>query len=256
MAEVTVIKMPIYYKCNMKPHEHLLAYIIFSVIASVVVYLFYHLLFISVVMGFLLGIYLERMYADSTVHKRQHNLRLQFRTFLESMSVATRAGSSPTQAIDSAYDDLKVSYRPDADIIIEVENIIRQYKQGGVPLPVLLRDLADRSDLEDVASFASIYEVIDGKSNRIGDILSETSEIIGDKIEIEQEIETTIQSAKSETNMMLIMPIIMVVMMSAMGGDLMSSLFETWSGHLAATAALVLFVISYIMSSKISNINV
>ena len=92
------------------------------------------------------------------------------------------------------------------------------YKQGGVPLKVLFSDLAERSTLEDVHSFASIYSVIEGKNDRIGDILTETAEIIGEKIEIEQEIETTITSAKSETYMMLVLPILLVVAMSAMGG--------------------------------------
>ena len=248
--------MPIYYKCNMSKLHHIIAYIICSIICTVIVYLFYHLVFISVVIGFLLGIYLERLYANSTVRKRQRNLRLQFRMFLESMSVACRAGGSIVQALESALDDLRVTYRANADIVLEVENIIKQYNNAGIKLHVLFNDLADRSDLEDVRSFATIYEVIEGRSDRVGDILTETADIIGDKIEIEQEIETVITSAKSETNTMLILPIIMVVMMGSMGGELMGSLFETAAGHLSATAALVCFAVSYVIASKVSNIDV
>ena len=65
-----VIIMPIYYKCALKPYMHILAYIVCSLIASVVMYIFYHLIFVSLVLGFLLGIYLERMYAASTVKRR------------------------------------------------------------------------------------------------------------------------------------------------------------------------------------------
>ncbi|MBQ2708354.1 MAG: pilus assembly protein TadB, partial [Clostridia bacterium] len=88
-----------------------------------------------------------------------------------------------------------------------------------------------------------------------GDILTQTAEIIGDKIEIEQEIETTITGAKSETYMMLVLPILLVVAMSAMGGELMSSLFEFPRGTMAATAALVLFAVSYVIAVKVSDIN-
>ena len=247
--------MPNYDRCYMSPVQHLAVYLASSAVAAVLVYLFYHILILSVVLGLLLGIYLEKMFADGVVSRRRRNLRLQFRTFLESMSVATRAGSTEVHAIESALDDLRVSYKPDADIVQEVEHILRSYKNGGIPLKYLFSDFAERSGLEDVRSFAAIYNVIEGKNDRIGDILTQTAEIIGDKIEIEQEIETTITGAKSETYMMLVLPILLVVAMSAMGGELMSSLFEFPRGTMAATAALVLFAVSYVIAVKVSDIN-
>ena len=247
--------MTLYYKCNMTPIQHILAYIVSTLAASAVVYIFYHLLLLSLIIGALIGVYLEKMYADSTIQRRQRNLRLQFRTFLESMSVATRAGNTEIKAMESALSDLMVSYRPDADIVVEIKNILISYKNGGIQLRTLFDDLADRSDLEDIRSFASIYDVIEGRNDRIGSVLADTSEIIGDKIEIEQEIETTITSAKSETTMMLILPIIIVLCMSLMGGELMSSLYSP-SGYLASTIALILFIVSYIIAVRASQIDV
>ncbi|MBQ7298438.1 MAG: type II secretion system F family protein [Clostridia bacterium] len=248
--------MPHYDRCYLKPHQHMIAYILGSIAAGAIVYLFYHMLLPAIILGLLAGIYLEKMYADGVVSKRKKNLRLQFRAFLESMSVATRAGSTEVHAIESAIKDLEASYKADSDILVELHNIMLNYKQGGVPLKVLFSDLAERSTLEDVHSFASIYSVIEGKNDRIGDILTETAEIIGEKIEIEQEIETTITSAKSETYMMLVLPILLVVAMSAMGGELVGALFEFPTGTLAATAALILFAISYVIAVKVSDINV
>ncbi len=249
-------KMPVYYKCNMRKYEHVIAYLICSLIVAVIAFLFYHIVPLSIVIGLAAGIYLEKVYADSTVKKRQRILRLQFRDFLESMSVATRAGNVEVKAVEAALKDLQLSYNEKADIVKEVQNIIVSYQQGGIELSVLFEDLAERSGLEDIKSFATIYSVIEGKSDRFGDILSQTHQIIGDKIEIEQEIETTIASAKSETNMMLLMPIVIVVAMSAMGGEMTESLFTEPSGHLAATAALVIFAVSYVIAGKVSDIKV
>lgn len=248
--------MPIYYKCNMKSYEHVIMYLLGSILMFVVAYLFYHLIFISIVIGLLAGIVIEKMYAQSTIKKRQRNLRLQFKDFLEAMSVATRAGNVEVKAIESALNDLQISYSPQADIVREVANIILQYEKGGIEIKILFEDLANRSDLEDIRNFATIYSVIEGKSDRFGDILTQTKEIISDKIEIEQEIITTISAAQSEVNMMLFMPLIIVIMMSGMGGGLLDSLFTTISGHLAATAALIIFGISYVMAVKVSQINV
>ena len=136
--------------------EHIAVYIGASILVSVVAYLFYHLIPISVVIGFLAGFYLEKMYADSTIGKRQKALRLQFKDFLGSMSVAVRAGNVEVAAVKSALEDLKLSYSAKADIVKEVENIILQYDKGGIEMKILFQDLADRSDIEDIRSFATI----------------------------------------------------------------------------------------------------
>lgn len=249
-------KMPIYSKCNMKKQEHIVMYLLFGILISVIVFLFYHIISISVVIGFIAALYIEKIYAESTVKKRKKNLRLQFKDFLGSMGVAVRAGNVEIYAVKSALDDLRLSYSSKADIVLEVENMILQYEKGGIPLKELFEDFADRSELEDIHSFAAVYSVIEGKSDRFGDILTQTEEIIRDKIEIEQEIETTITSAKSETMVMLIMPIVIVVAMSGMGSGLLDSLFTTAVGHLSATIALIIFAVSYILAVKSSDIEV
>lgn len=248
--------MPDYNKCYMTIPQHILTYVIGAIIAGAVVFIFYHNFLISVILGLAIGSYLERMFADSTVRKRKRALRVQFRTFLESMTIATRAGGSPTHAITSALDDLRVSYRDDSDIVLEISNIIERYERGGIALTSLFNDFADRSGLEDIYTFASIYQVIEGKTSSISDILAETSQIIGDKIEIEQEIETAITSAKSENSMMLLMPIIIVLTMTFMGGELLESLFTTIEGRLSATVSLIIFAVSYSLSVKLTSIDV
>lgn len=250
-------KMPVYYKCNMTKSQHIMYYIIFSILLVGVFWLFYHIWSLPIIFGFALGFPLERMYAKSTTRKRQLALRLQFKDFLASMSVAVRAGNVEKQAIKAALEDLKLSYSEKSDIVKEVENIILQSEGGGIELKLLFEDFADRSGIEDVASFATIYSVIEGKSDRFGDILTQTEQIIGDKIEIEQEIETTITSAKSETMTMLCMPVVIVVVMSFMGEGLLDALFTTWwPGHIVVTGSLILFCTAFVLAIKATDVEV
>jgi len=248
--------MTVYYKCNMTKMQHILAYIVSSALIGAIAYIFYYIVWAAVVIGLIGGFFLEKMYAQTTIQKRQAALRLQFRDFLESMAVAARAGNVEIKALHSALDDLTVSYNEKADIVLEVKNIIHQYEMGGIELKVLFRDFADRSGLEDIRNFAIIYAVIEGKNDRFGDIIVQTQEIIADKIEIEQEIMTTISSAKSETNMMLILPIIIVLMLPTMGGGLLDALFTTALGHLVATVCLIIFGSAYVIAVKVSKIEV
>jgi len=244
-----------YYECNMTKQQHLLAYLAFAAAIVVILFIYYRLLPLAVAGGLLIAIPQEKNYSKSVMRKRQNRLRLQFKDFLESMSVAVRAGNVEVKAVESALKDLKLSYNARADIVREVENILLQYEKGGIELKVLFQDLAARSDIEDIRSFAAIYAVIEGKSDRFGDILRETEQIIGDKLEIEQEIETTITSAKSETMMMLIMPIVIVAVMSGMG-EFFDSLFTTPSGRVAATVALLIFGLSFVLAVKSTDIEV
>ncbi|MBE5909896.1 type II secretion system F family protein [Pseudobutyrivibrio sp.] len=248
--------LTVYYQCNMTKKDHITVYVLASFLAAAVVYLFYHLIIISVVLGLFLGYFLEKIYAQSTITKRQKKLLLEFRDFLENMSVAANAGDVEYKAILSARNALKQVYDDDADIIIEINNIINQYENGGRKLTDLFMDFANRSQLEDVKSFATIFSVIEGKSNNFGAIINQTYNIIGDKIEITEEIETAITSSKSETYTMLCMPIIIVIFMSALGSGFMDSLFTTTVGHIVATVALALFAASFVIAVKAINIKV
>lgn len=256
MSNTSNVGLTEYYKCNMTQKEHIIAYVISSLIITVIAYLFYHMIIISLIIGFVAGYFLEKIYAKSTIRKRQKKFLLQFRDFLENMSVAANAGNVEYKAILSARDALSQVYNDDADIMIEVNHIILQYEKGGKKLKDLFADLAERSQLEDIKSFATIYGVIEGKSDNYGAILTQTYDIIGEKIEISEEIETAITSAKSETYTMLLMPIIIVAFMSVMGSGFMDSLFTTAVGHVVATVALVLFMLSFVIAIKATDIKV
>ena len=107
--------------------------------------------------------------------------------------------------------------------------IIKKF-YNAIPLSESFADFARRSGLEDVASFASIYATIEGKSSRADEIVRETQQIIADKMEIEMEIDTLMTAAKSEVNIML--------------------------GRVVATGGLIVFIISFIMARKFSNVEI
>lgn len=244
-------KLPVYYKCNMTMGQHILAYVIIGILLSAMSMVFYHVIWLSLGVGFLLAIPMERIYAKSTIKKRLKSLRLQFKDFLSSMSVAARAGNVEIKAIKSALADLKLTYADDSDIVREVENIILQYEKGGIELKDLFDNFAERSDIEDIRNFATIFKAIDGKNDRFGDVVVQTEEIISQKIETEMEIETVITGAKTETMTMLFMPILVVGAMTFMGSGFMDLLFTTWfPGHFVATIALIIFLISFLLMVK------
>lgn len=66
-------------------------------------------------------------------------------------------------------------------------------------------------------SFANVFEVCNRQGSDLKRIVSETRDILNDKIEIEMEIETMVSGNKNELNIMMVMPVVVVLSLSAMG---------------------------------------
>lgn len=247
-----------YYECNMSKIEHILAYLVFAVAIAVILYIYYHILIISVIGGLIIAVWQEKNYAKSVTKKRQNKLRLQFNEFLEIIAISISGGSgrSMENAIKDSLRELYMMFGERADIVREIGLIVSDYEHAGIPMKKGFQELGERSEIDDIVSFAAIYATIEGKTSDFGYIISQTHEIIRDKVEITMEIETSITSAKSEAYMMLVLPLVIVVAMTSMGGGLMDSLFTTFTGRLAATFGVICTFASYVIATKATEIEV
>lgn len=233
--------------------DHILAFLIGFAAGFAILFIFYKIILLAIAGGVVVGVVNIFVSAHNAVSKRRTNLRMQFFDFLEAMSVAMRAGNPPLKALESARNDLLLLYSENSDIIVELDVAIAKFNNA-VPLSEVFSDLARRSELEDIESFASIYATIEGKSSRADEIVRETKEIISDKMEIEMEIETMMTAAKSEVNIMLFMPLVILGVIGYAGAGFMDAIYTTTVGRIVSTAGLVVFIISYIMARKFSSV--
>ena len=146
-------------------------------------------------------------------------------------------------------------YPEKSDIIRELDLIIGKFNNA-VPLSEAFSDFANRSGLEDIESFASIYATIEGKSSKANEIIRETQEIIADKMSIEMEIDTMMTGAKSEANIMLFMPLGILLILGYMGQGFMDAIYTEPVGRLVATGGLIVFLISYCLARKFSSVKI
>ena len=219
----------------------------------VIFFVFYKIMLLSVVGGVLIGTANIFLTSKKNIEKRKMRLRTQFYDLLEAMSVSMRAGNPPYKALISAREDLMLLYPEKSDIIQELDLIIGKFNNA-MPLSEAFSDFADRSGLEDIESFASIYATIEGKSGKANEIIRETQEIIADKMSIEMEIDTMMTGAKSEANIMLFMPLGILLILGYMGQGFMDAIYTTPVGRLTATFGLAMFVVSFVLTQKFSNV--
>lgn len=235
--------------------DHIISFLIGFAAGFAVLFVFYKLIAVSIAGGVLVGIVYIFVAEQNAIQKRKMRLRVQFFDLLEAMSVAMRAGNPMLKALESAREDLMMIYQENSDIIIELDIIILKFNNA-VPLSQAFSDFAERSGLEDIESFASIYATIEGKSSRADEIIKETQQIIADKMEIEMEIDTMMTAAKSEVNIMLFMPLVILGVIGYAGAGFMDTIYTTAVGKIVATGGLVVFIISFVLARKFSNVKV
>ena len=233
--------------------NHLTSWLIGFAAGFVIFFVFYKIILLSVIGGVLIGTANIFLASKKNIEKRKMRLRTQFYDLLEAMSVSMRAGNPPYKALISAREDLMLLYPEKSDIIRELDLIIGKFNNA-VPLSEAFSDFADRSGLEDIESFASIYATIEGKSSKANEIIRETQEIIADKMSIEMEIDTMMTGAKSEANIMLFMPLGILLILGYMGQGFMDAIYTTPVGRLTATFGLVIFVVSFVLTQKFSDV--
>ena len=249
------VKVPDYKRSPSGMPDHIVAFLIGAAAGFAVLFIFYSIFILSVFGAVVVGVINVFASARKAVVKRKTKLRVQFYDLLEAMSVAMRAGNPMLKSLQSARSDLIMIHPENSDIIVELDIIIAKFNNA-VPLSEAFADLAQRSELEDIKSFSSIYATIEGKSSRADEIIRETQQIIADKMEIEMEIDTLMTAAKSEVNIMLIMPLVILGVIGYAGAGFMDAIYTTTGGRIVATGCLIVFIGCYIMARKFSSVKV
>ena len=209
---------------------------------------------VIIVFGLITGFCIIPLRRKQLQVKRMNALKLQFRQLLDNLSVAIGSGKNIPDAIISSYDDMKIIYSDDDYIIKELE-FIKTGLVNGINIEEMLKDFGERSGISDIKSFASVFESCYRKGGNIKEIIRSTQKILVDKIEIEMDIQTVVTSSKTELNVMMVMPILLISLIKMSSPDFARN-FTSAAGIAATTVALIMFVVAYIVGRKILNIKI
>ncbi|WP_252891819.1 type II secretion system F family protein [Thermoclostridium stercorarium] len=78
--------------------------------------------------------------------------------------------------------------------------------------------------------------------------------MIGERIEIKQEIEIGLAAKKQEQRILSLSSVMMVLFISLMSGEFMEPMFATSSGRIIMTFSLILLGVGIFVSNRIMNI--
>lgn len=209
---------------------------------------------ISIGVGIFVGMKFLPIRTQQILKKRNKALRQQFRDMLECLTTSLGAGKNVTDSFLAVQGDLAIQYEESAYILQELKAIISGMNNNQ-EIEDLLYDFGKRSGVKEILMFANIFKISYRKGGNIKDIICNTNEIMKDKMEIAEEIETVITSGKSELNMMMVMPILLIAMIKVMSPDFASN-FTTVTGIVSTLVALIMFVAAFYIGRAIMEIKI
>ncbi len=267
-TNMPTINYNVYY---MKPLEKTLYFLLAFAVGAAVGYLFYGgigkdefgqpttttwILNITIpaIAGLLAGRLFIPIRTKTIIDKRRKELNGQFRDMLDALTTSLGAGKNVNDSLISVYDDLKIQYDEDAYILKEMEVIISGI-HNNVPVEQLLEDFGNRSGIDDISSFANVFKISYRKGGNIKDIIKNTHDILNDKMEIGQDIETLMTSNKLEQNIMIVIPIVLIGVIKLMSPEFAEN-FVKPTGIISTTIGLIIFVIAYFIGKSVLDIKI
>lgn len=258
----------VYY---MKRIEKILYFLLAFIVGAAVGYLFYGGIgkdeygdpttttrVLDILIPGIVGLIAGRMFVPvrtkQIIANQKRKINSQFRDMLEALTTSLGAGKNVVDSFIAIYGDLKIQYDEDAYIIKELE-VILSGMQNNVDIEDLLLDFGVRSGNDDIYSFANVFKICYRKGGNIKDTIRNTHNILNDKMEINEDIETIVTGNKTEQKIMIAMPIALIAMIKMMSADFAAN-FTTPTGIISTTIAIIMFVIAYYVGKAVLDIKV
>ena len=238
----------------MDKKEKVTGFLLGALLGYLAIYIFFNSKIMGLILCIVTGFVGIRIYRNILCNNRKKALILQFRDMLESLSTSVGTGKNiPDAFLDCLY-DMKSQFDENSYIVQEVTRIVTGCSNN-INIELLVNDFAVRSHNEDIQAFSDVFSVAIRKGGNMKDIISETKDIIADKITTQMEIRSIIAGKKNELNIMMLMPFIVVMQvngMTATSSDLKIIIIT----FRVKCVALSMLVAAYFMGQKMMEIDV
>ena len=223
-------------------------------VMALVIYLFYKRIWAFVLMIPAVIIY-RKYIRKERAGERRKRLQMQFKDTLMALADALSAGYSMENAIRESLNEVSQIYGEDAEICRELKTVLNQLSIN-TPLEDAFDELALRCGVDDISTFASIFRIARRSGGNLAAIIRKSADDIAAKSEVLSEIAVVVSSKKLEKNLMTLMPAAIILYIDLASPGLLDPLYGNAQGILIMTAALAVYVVSFLISGKIIKIEV
>lgn len=247
-------KLADYRTYPLSPRQRIICVLVGGAAFFALGYIFFRVIPLALLLS-LCGAFTPKYWSGYLLRRRRENLSLHFKQALYSLSSSLAAGRSVENGFREAIDDLKLLY-PDGDNDVMRElAIICARMDYGQPVEEALLDFGRRAALEDIENFADVFTTCKRSGGDLVEVVRRTSNLIGEKLEISQDIGVMIAQKRFEAKAMLAAPVLFLLFMQMTSPDYMRPLHHG-AGLLISGLALVLFAACAWLMLKIIDIRI
>ena len=228
-----------YWQQDIRRMEYLKAVVQGVALLFAVSYLFYG----TILVAFLLSPYLIwylKSWKKEKIKQKKREFRLQFKETIQSLSAALNVGYSVENAMREALKDLRRVYKKEERMMKELEFMIRQLQVNQTAESVL-QEFAVRTGDEDVHTFVTVFTLAKRSGGDTMQIIRNAVRQMGEKMDVEREIETLMAAKKLEFRIMTIIPFGMIIYLRFSFPEFFQVLYGSMFGVLIMSTCLAVY---------------
>ena len=199
--------------------------------------------------------FLRKMQKENALKKRPQLFRHDFRELLAALSFFYRAGREAETAFPETLAAVRETLGPSHPLVGEWETVCRGMRNGSPP-DRLLTAFADRTGVEEIENFASVFAAARQTGGDLPALISRASLTLSSRIETEREIEAAIAAKQFEHRIMSAMPCGILFYLRLTDPDFLAPLYNTVPGILVMTASLIIYAAAWFLGKRITDISV
>lgn len=187
--------------------------------------------------------------------KRILALASQFKESMVILASALSAGYSIENALRVSQEELVTLYGAEGMITREFSCMNDQIRMNR-SVEQVLEDFAQRSGIEDIRNFSEVFSVAKRSGGDLSGIMRHTAEMIRDKMQVKEEIQTMTVSRKFEQRIMNLIPFFIVFYVDGASPGFFKQMYQTMMGRVLMSGCLIVYLISVWMAKRILEIEV
>ncbi len=226
-----------------------------AVIAMVLLGIFFYRSMAAVVFMLPAGLCFAGRLGKRKEKEKRQRLRNEFREAILSVAANLRTGYAVENAFRETAEEMKMLYGEEAAIYRELYKIV-QGLVNRVSIETLMGQFAKRAKLEEIKEFADVFAMAKRSGGNLPEIIYETAGIIGEKIEVEAQIQVLTAAKRLEKNVMSVIPFGIIFYVSATSAGYFDVLYTTAAGRAVMTTCLIIYGTAYLLGEKMTDIQV
>ena len=199
------------------------------------------------------GIVCFHTYRKNRIQRRKEELYDSFRDLIAWMHTALRSGYSMENAVLEAAGQLEQSLGKE-NILVQELRRMRHKMMISVPVEQLFQDLAVRSRIDDIATFASVLVIAKRTGGNVCEIFQNTWDIFCTRIDTMREIRAGVSSRRFEQNIMSVVPFGILGYVQISFPEFLSVMYGNVIGVFFMSGCLAVYLAAWVLGKKILDI--